>query len=140
MPEKGEDNHVTLRELIEAQFKTQEQHHDTLKEIMELRFSAQDKALVIALASMDGRMGILNEFKSTIETTLNVLRDQAGQFVTGKELEAAKDYLAKDIAQLKEDRAELRGKASQSSVMIAWIISGLGLLIGIAGLIAGMLK
>lgn len=62
-------------------------------------------------------------------------------FITRKEFDAFKERIDGDIRSLRESRAEMQGKASQSSVNTAMIISAIGLILAIIGLIlrfAGM--
>ena len=101
----------------------------SLKEYFESKFAALDKANALAYQTLEKRLEGMNEFREA-------LRDQTKNFITRVE----HDVLCKEVQELKEFRSELKGKASQNSVTIAWILSGLGLAIGIAGLVAGIVK
>jgi hypothetical protein len=62
----------------------------------------------------------MNEFRAS-------LRDQSSKFVTRTEM----DIIFRDVRELREASAELRGKASQNSVIVAYALAGISLLISI---------
>lgn len=94
----------------------------SLKEHLEsrcdLRMESMDKAITLAKQALDTRLDQMNEIRSA-------MKEQASQYITRHE----HDFLVSDIQSLKESRAELRGKASQTSVIIGYVFSFLGLLI-----------
>lgn len=96
----------------------------TLKEYLDSRLHAIEKATAIALAATDKRFESVNEFRNT-------LRDQQAMFATLAEVK----NLREDIQSLKESRAELAGKASQQSVIVAYILSLLGLVLSALSLV-----
>lgn len=102
----------------------------TLRSYFEDKFTAADKALVLALQSLmvrlDGtdkahdiyrqalekRLEIMNEFRGA-------LQDQSKTYIGRPE----HDSVVADIRSLRESRAEMEGKASTMSVVIAYAIS-----------------
>ena len=116
-PEFTHRDGVTLREYLEHRL-------DSSKEYYEVRFLAMEKAVSTAQSSLDKRLDAMNEFRST-------LKDQNASFITRTEY----TQMAKEVQDLRESRAILEGKASQNSVLVAYAMAGLGLLIGVIGLI-----
>ena len=105
----------------------------TLKEYFDYKFETVVRATDIAYESMEKRLDGMNEFRDT-------LRDQAAKFVTRTELESTKERIDSDLRVLREFKSSLEGKASQQSVTIAYVMSGVGLLMGILGTIMGFIK
>ena len=98
-----------------------------LRDYVDIRLAALEKATELARANMDMRLNGMNEIREA-------MRDQASHFVTAVEHRAVcdrLDRLEQKIRDLELSRAELSGKASQTSVMIAYAISLLGLLVGV---------
>jgi hypothetical protein len=96
----------------------------SLKEYVDLRFTENQRALEKAERDLSKRLEGMNEFR-------DALKDQAGTFVTREAMEIKLDGLEKDMADLKLTRAHAQGKASQTSVLIAYGISFVGLLIAV---------
>jgi hypothetical protein len=96
---------------------------------LEEQLGAANLALITAQASMEKRLNGMNEFRET-------LKDQAAQFVTRKE----HDFILSDIRELRESRAMLQGKASQQSVIIAYLISIVSVFLGILNFIISHAK
>lgn len=94
------------------------------RDYVDMRIAALEQATVLAAGEMRERLAGMNEFRET-------LRDQATRFVTRTELEV----LERDIRDLQKSRDVLAGKASQQSVNVALVISALGLILGVLGLI-----
>jgi hypothetical protein len=97
----------------------------SLKEYVDLRFSENLRALEKAERDLSKRLEGMNEFR-------DALKDQAGTFVTREALDLKIDNLERDVSDLKLNRAHAEGKASQTSVLIAYGISLVGLIIGVA--------
>ena len=109
-------------------------HHDGdrlegLRELADARMFAIEQATRVAKESMEKRLESMNEFRDT-------LRDQSRTFITRSEHET----LIKEIQSLRESRAELAGKASQSSVHIAWAMGAAGILLSVIGIVEKFLK
>lgn len=112
---------VSLREHFEARL-------TEVERLLNERINAANKAVEIALANNDQRLGGMNEFR-------DALKDQASRFVTRDEIGLMLAPLLRDVQGLRESRAELAGKASQNSVIIAWLLAIVGIAIGIAGVL-----
>ena len=100
----------------------------TLKEYIDTRLAAIDKATDLAYKAMNERLMGMNEFR-------DALKDQSAKFVTSEELDAKIAVLCANIKSLELSRANLEGRASQTSVYIAYGISILGIIIGIISLL-----
>ena len=100
-----------------------------LDQKMELTFKLNQSAIDKAESSMNARLESMNEFRDT-------LRDQNKTFITKSEHE----YLEKQIVDLQLSKAELAGKATQSSVNISYIIAILSILISVVSLIVIFFK
>ena len=115
---------VSLREYLEHRDNAQKEYFDQRltgsKEYYEIRFLSMEKAVATAQSALDKRLDGMNEFRST-------LKDQSASFITRAEHAA----LEREIQDLRESRAELTGKASQTSVLVAYILSALGLLVSV---------
>ena len=82
---------------------------------------------------LEKRLESMNEFRLQ-------LKDQAGTFFTKNEHEVYMSSVEKDLRVLRESKANLEGKASQSSVNVALIISLLGLGISLVSAAKQFLK
>jgi hypothetical protein len=107
----------------------------SLKEYVDLRFTANQQAIEKAERTMNTRLEGMNEFRDT-------LKDQASRFLTREEvrlmIEPINTLVLKNdekISSLELTRAELAGKASQASVYIAWLISGIGIALSVLKLL-----
>ena len=103
----------------------------SLRTYFDSKFEALDRANIVAYASMEKRLEGMNEFRDT-------LRDQAARFITRTELDTVKERIDADIRVLREYKSLLEGKASQTSVNFAMIMSAMSLLVGIASIIIKM--
>ena len=101
----------------------------SLKEYFESRLAEQEKAREIAFQALDRRLESMNEFRKTIS-------DQTNCQTTRREHET----LQERVKQLELKGAEFQGKASQSSVNFATLVSVLGILIGIMAMIGHFIK
>jgi len=93
---------------------------------IEERFKALDMANTLFMKRLDDRLETMNEFREEN-------RQQTAHFVTRNEFELSHDRVLEDIRFLRESRATLAGKASQTGLNIAFLIGILGLAIGIIG-------
>jgi hypothetical protein len=103
------------------------------KDEFENRFIAMDRAIGIATTSLDKRLDGMNEFRAT-------LKDQGNTFVTKAEYQGRYDELSKQVEDLRLSRATLEGKASAKSVYVAYVISGISLLLGIVSLLEKLMN
>lgn len=104
-----------------------------LREYVEALINAIVVARDTAYESMNQRLDGMNEFR-------DALRDQAGRFVTRDEVRSLIDGLTKDIKSLELSRAELQGKASQTSVNVGYVFTAIAVLISVIGLAIQFLK
>lgn len=91
-----------------------------LEKYFESKMEATEKALVLANENLKIRLEHMNEVRNQLES-------QAHTFVTKQETERIKE----DIKNLQLKEAEVRGKASQLSAMIALSIAIIGIILGV---------
>ena len=99
------------------------------KEYVDVRLKELEKGNILTKSEMDRRLEGMNEFRRQLDK-------QANTFITRIEHDSVCDR----IKSLELSRAELSGKASQSSVITTTIIASLGILIGVIGLVLAILK
>lgn len=85
----------------------------SLKDYFEQRFDMLEKDMNKASIQMDKRLEGMNEFRSA-------LKDQAAKYLTKDEFSIQHQRVTDDIRMLRESKATLEGKASQTSVFIAY--------------------
>jgi hypothetical protein len=115
-----------------------------LREYLEMRIKNIELSTGLAKTEMERRLDAMNEFRAT-------LKDQAYTFITRHEFSITFDKisddinllrnskanaetvnsLADDVRLLRESKAKLEGRASQTSVMIAYALAGIGLAVSI---------
>ena len=100
----------------------------SLKEHFDTRLKAIEKSTDLSANTLEKRLEGMNEFRDT-------LRDQASRFVTRDELEVRTSVNRDAIAELRTFKDRLEGKASASSVYIAYGISLVGLVLSIIGIL-----
>jgi chromosome segregation ATPase len=98
-------------------------------EVTKAEVAAIRESTTLAKENVDMRLATMNEFRGQ-------LKDQTATFVSRGELQPRFDRTDEDIRLLRESRAELIGKASQSSVIIAYLIAIVGIAISIIGMFA----
>ena len=101
----------------------------TLRDYIDTRICAVNEATRIAHSSMEKRLEGMNEFRSA-------LKDQSSTFIS----RAEHDKVLEDIRELRESRAELAGKASQSAVIGSYILAVLGLLVSAVSMVGHLVK
>jgi len=102
-----------------------------IREYVNERIATELASIHIDIGHIDRATRLFHEnltqrFASTNEWR-EAMNDREANFVTKSEHK----FLCDDISLLKEHKARLEGMASQRSVMIAFIIAFMGLLIGI---------
>lgn len=112
-----EESIIGMKDYVDMQVKTIETQN-------QLKYQSLDKALEIALASLNKRLEGMNEFRNT-------LKDQTNTFVTKTEYEASHQRVLDDVKILREAKATSEGKASQTSVLVAYILTAVGILISV---------
>jgi hypothetical protein len=153
------NENISLKEFIEEKFLDHRGIDDVkflgLETQFNIKVAALEKATIVASAAMEKRLEGMNEFRDQ-------LRDQTVTFVTKPEyvqqinritedikgLQENKSQLIgrsehdnmlvklnDDIRILRESKANLEGKASQSAVNVAMIISIIGIILSIVGIV-----
>jgi hypothetical protein len=128
-----------LESALDARFIAQEKAleiaTDAATKRLDARFVAQEKAITVATESSDKRLESMNEFR-------NSLKDQAGTFITKTDQEGLIsvinekfDRINESIKSIQISDAVLAGKATQGQMIIAYIISIIGILFGIVNII-----
>ena len=109
---------ITIREYFERRL-------SDLDRIIEQRFASHEKAINLATANLEERLAHLNDLRAMADSRSDV-------FVTKSE----HDRLVQDIRSLEISRAEISGKASQTSVLVGWGLSGIALLLSLIGMLS----
>jgi len=94
------------------------------RDYVDTRLDGLDKAAKVSRDALEKRLDALNEIRSA-------MRDQTSTLATKVELEGP----LRDLRSLCEWRSSMEGKASQSSVNTAMLLSIVGTLLAILGLI-----
>jgi hypothetical protein len=143
---------VAAVQIICSERATMSTNSPTLRELFELRFNAMDRAVNVALDSMNKRLEGMNEFrqalrdaqsqsitrtecgiaKTKIEEDLDGVKQKTDEMLRRSEYEIQHQRVVEDIKMLRESKALLEGKASQMSVNITIAIAVMGLLVSIA--------
>ena len=118
---KQSNKDVSLKEYFDSRF-------TELKNYMDVKFNSIEKSTCLAQDNLNARLENMNEFR-------NSLKDQTAQYITKAELETIKARYDSDIRVLRETNAEVKGKATQNSVYIGYIIAFVGLIIGMVSLL-----
>jgi len=100
----------------------------SLKEYIDLRFSENQRALEKAERDLSKRLEGMNEFR-------DALKDQAANFVTRESMDLKLAPMEEKINSLSLSRAHTEGAASQTSVLIAYIVSAIGIILGVVSLL-----
>ena len=96
---------------------------------VEVLLATNEKILNLSREALDRRLNGMNEFREA-------LKDQQMLFVGRKEY----DFTLADIRELRESRAELQGRASQSSVVWAYILSVLGIMLALSSVLIQLFR
>lgn len=98
-----------------------------LREFLEQQLEAIDRNTRDKAAVMDKRLEGMNELRGA-------MKDQALLYAEKKDLFAVKESLEKDVRMLRESKAELHGKSSQTAIIVAVIFSILSITLTAVGL------
>jgi hypothetical protein len=97
-----------------------------LREFLEQQLEAIDRNTRDKAAVMDKRLEGMNELRGA-------MKDQALLYAEKKDLYAVKESLEKDVRMLRESKAELHGKSSQTAIIVAVIFSILSIILSAVG-------
>ena len=100
----------------------------SLRDYIDLRFAEFQRAVDKAEGTMGSRLSGMNEFRDT-------LRDQAAKFVTREELHLMLRPVLDELKALRKVADIAEGKASQKSVLVAYVLSGISLLVAAIGIV-----
>lgn len=100
----------------------------SLRDYIDTRLEAMNKATDMAYKEMDRRLSSMNEFRDS-------LKDQSNTFFTKAEQDLYREKIEGEIRALREYKAVLESKASQSAVNLSTALSFIGLLLGVISLI-----
>lgn len=100
----------------------------SLKTYVDARFAAEEKAKDLWRETVNSRLEVANGIRAQFN-------DHFSKTVPRGEWSLAHDRLVDDIRQLREDKARLEGKASQTSFLVVLVISLLGLALAAASLV-----
>lgn len=114
------DEHLSNKETEELRV--------SLREYLEVRLKALEDKVNKSETVLGIRLDSMNEFRGA-------LSDQLRTFMPRTEYMARHEKLEQDIQLLREFKATIDSKASQSSLLIAYAISLISLIVGIWGLI-----
>ena len=115
---------VTIKEFLEERI-------DALEDKVSLHLKLNQVALDKASAELNARLEHMNEFRQQLQR-------QEGTFLTKENYDVKHTLLEREIASLKETRAELRGRATQQSVYIAYLLALIGIVFTLYDLIKGV--
>lgn len=93
-----------------------------------MKFNAINEASILASENMKTRLDNMNEFRES-------LKDQTNEYMPRAEFNIIIAKYEADIRMLRESNAEMKGKASNQSVMFAGLIAVAGIIIGVVGLL-----
>jgi hypothetical protein len=100
----------------------------TLRDYVQLQIDGLQNATRVAHNAMEQRLEGMNEFRSQ-------MKDQQARFVTQSEYNESANRNREDIRVLRESRAMLEGKASQSSVNATFLLAAVSIVCAIVSLI-----
>ena len=103
----------------------------SLRDYIDLRFSEHQRVQDKADEAIAVRLHAMN-------ATREAMREQAARFVTRQEADLVHKAMCDNIEALREESAENRGKASQRSVLVAYALSLISLVIGLLRLVRGL--
>lgn len=146
---------VALKEYLENQCmanrETIESEIRAFERVVNTELAAREKAVTLAFDALKAKLEGMNEIRSQLDRQaatlvtkekldgsvamlqgeIKLLRDRIERYAEKAEVDAMKT----DVQKLRERDAELRGKASQTGLLISYVIGGIGILTGVLGLI-----
>jgi len=122
------DDEITLKEHFESRVESIIKDLEALEKLIDMRLKSVTQSIDLASKVMDSRLEHMNG-------AFQIIKLQANEAFTKLAHEEYAKALASDIRDLRESRAELKGKASQSSVNLAYFIAVIGMLISFTTMI-----
>lgn len=110
------------------------------KTAVDAAFTASEKAIVKAEDAQKDYNQRSNEFRGQLEDQANRLISKSESSILFGSVEAKMESQQKQIDELLQNKAKLEGKANQSSVLIALLISTISIIIGVIGIISQFIK
>lgn len=126
MADRTESNDITLREYIEARL-------EAAFHLSDQRFASLEQATKLALATNNERWVQANEWRSALSDMIN-------RFATNDRVAQEVRRIEELIGPLRDAMNVAHGKASQSSVNLAFVVAILGLLISLGGLLLAVAR
>ena len=118
------EDSVTLKEYFETRL-------NGVEDKLELNLKLNQIALDKASTELNTRLENMNQFRAQMNR-------QESTYLTKENYESRHQTLINDINSLKETRAELKGRASQQSVYIAYIIAIIGIVLSMYDIVRGI--
>ena len=103
----------------------------SLRDYIDMRIGALQAIVEKSEGALSIRLAGMNEIRES-------MRDQSSRFVTRAEADLVHKSMCDHIDALREESAENRGKASQKSVLVAYALSLVSLVIGLVRLFKGL--
>lgn len=132
-----------LKEMIEDAEKAHDEHQEEITRALDERFRSQEKALATALAANEKRLDGMNEFRSTLsdqsKTFINRLEHNSLISSTNEKFDSVNKRFSELnglIQNLQISDAVINGKASQTQVIISYLIGIAGIIFGILNIVA----
>lgn len=129
----GEEHNVTLRELVE-------QRIAHLEELFTTKFDAAEAAKVTALDSMEKRLDAMNEIREQLKVQKDTFTTRIEFSAMTSKRDMQLELLTEAINDLKLSRAELDGKAGQSSMNFTMAMAFLSFVVALFGIVLRFIK
>lgn len=126
-----------LKEQIRDSALTLEKWTNTLSHLVKdttaTTATALEKSTSASLSMLEKRLESMNEFRAS-------LSDQTRNYYTKSEHDSYQKLVETDLRFLRESRAELQGKASQSSMNVTFGLAAIGALTGMVAVILNVIR
>lgn len=142
-----EDVNISLTKYIDQRICDLKAYHDKdIKALSDYRMEATQSLREFLIHQLQNIKEQTNDRSVSMEKRLegmneirNAMKDQASRLLDRKEFESYKEAADKDIRMLRESKAELGGKADQSSVTRIFVVSIIGTVISVIMLLVHIL-
>jgi hypothetical protein len=104
-----------------------------LQELLETRIAAIETGIRVALVAMEKRLDGMNEWRGS-------MNDREKFFANKIWIEGQLEAIKKDMADLKQIRDIATGRATQSSVYVAYALTIISIIIGVVSLVSNLAK